>query len=283
MRILITVILLTFFLGITKGQSQNSNYISIDHIPIVVRNLDYLKKELSESFHFKVKEGREHEGIINCFIKFQDGTYLEFITPIDSSQTIGKYYADFLKNRPGGTSLAISIKSSDALIDYLNTKSISYKIDSNRIWKTIEPKNNDIFFIEYSNNQWKDSKINTTHLNTAISLKSIYILSSNITLDVKKYEAFGFVEIKKSSFFKIPIRHLVMGPSNLYLLDASKSKNIRQSFNKENLKGICGFEIKTKSLHTFNMLLEKTDKVTVEKNQTIIYLQDLSLFFVFTE
>lgn len=283
MRILITVLFLTCFLRIANGQTQISNFNSIDHIPIVVKHLDNFKKVLSELLYFKVKEGKEHEGIKNCFIKFEDGSYLEFTTPIDSIHTIGKYYTDFLKNKQGGTSLAISIKNSDVLIDYFNTKSIPYKIDSNRVWKTIEPKEVDLFFIEYIDKKWKESKTNTTHLNTALSLKSTYILSSNVGLDIKKYKSFGFIEMEKGNFLGIPSKHLVIGQSNLYLLDSSKSKTIRQSLNKQNLIGICGFEIKTKSLNTLNKLLKKTEGIIIEKRQTIIYLQDLSSFFVFTE
>ena len=133
MRILITIFILIYFVSATKGQIPSPNFISIDHIPIAVKNLDNSRKVFSDLLHFKVKNGKEHEGIKNYFIKFEDGTYLEFTTPIDSLQTIGKYYADFLKNRQGGTSLAIAIKSSDTLINYLNAQSIMYNIDSNRI------------------------------------------------------------------------------------------------------------------------------------------------------
>ncbi len=283
MRTLITTFILVYFVGVSKGQIKNSNFISIDHIPIAVKNLDNSKKVFSDLLHFKVKNGKEHEGIKNYFIKFEDGTYLEFTTPIDSFQTIGKYYADFLKNRQGGTSLAISITNSDTLINYLNAKSIEYKTDSNRIWKTVEPKGIELFFIDYADKQWRDSKTNTTHLNTSYSLKSAYILSTDINLDVKKYKLFGFSELKSDSFLNIPYKHLTTGHSNLYLLKANKSKKINQFFNKQDLTGICGFEIKVKSLSTLNKLLGKTESITIEKNRTIVYLQDLNLFFVFTE
>ena len=74
-----------------KHLYRTANFTSIDHVPVVVSNIDSIKRILSAT-HFTVKEGREHEGIKNCFIKFQDGTYLEFITPTDSLQRIGKYY-----------------------------------------------------------------------------------------------------------------------------------------------------------------------------------------------
>lgn len=283
MRILITIFILIYFVSATKGQSPSPNFISIDHIPIAVKNLDNSRKAFSDLLHFKVKNGKEHEGIKNYFIKFEDGTYLEFTTPIDSLQTIGKYYADFLKNRQGGTSLAIAVKSSDTLINYLNAQSIMYNIDSNRIWKTIEPKGIELFFIDYADKQWRDSKINTTHLNTASSLKSAYILSADIDTDVKKYKLFGFSELRKGRFLNIPYRHLIIGESHLYLLETYKSKKITRFLNQQDLKGICGFEIKVKALSTLNKLLGKTDWVTIEKHRTIVYLQDLNLFFVFTE
>lgn len=283
MRILLTIIILIYSVGSTKAQAKNQNFISIDHIPIAVKDLDKLKKVLSELLHFKVKEGKEHEGIKNCFIKFQDGTYLEFTTPIDSLQATGKYYADFLKKRQGGTSMAIAIKSSDTLVNYLNEKFIPYKIDSNSIWKVVEPNEIDLFFIDYSDKQWKDSKANTTHLNGALSLESTYILSANIDVDLKEYKIFGFSELINGNFLNIPCRHLIIGHSHLYLLDASKSKKIKQSLNRQSLTGICGFEIKTKSLITLNKSLAKSEKVTMEKNRTIVYLEDLNLFFVFTE
>ncbi len=275
--------MLTFLFGFSNNQTHQSNYISIDHIPIAVKNLGNIKNMLSELLCFKVKEGREHAGIKNCFIKFQDGTYLEFITPTDSLQEIGKNYADFLKKRQGGTSFAVSVENSGSLIQYMNVKSISYKIDSNKIWKTIEPKSGGIFFIEYSNKQWKDSKINTTHLNTALSLKSIYFLSNDVLFDLKKYKSFGFSDKGDGIFLNVPYRKLVVGHSNLYLLDESKSIKIKQSLNQSNMTGICGFEIKIKSLSTLNKLIENMPNVTIEKRQTITYLKDINLFFVFTE
>ncbi len=283
MRILITIFILIYFVSATKGQIPSPNFILIDHIPIAVKNLDNSRKVFSDLLHFKVKNGKEHEGIKNYFIKFEDGTYLEFTTPIDSLQTIGKYYADFLKNRQGGTSLAIAVKSSDTLINYLNAKSIMYNIDSNRIWKTVEPKGIELFFIDYADKQWRDSKTNTTHLNTASSLKSAYILSPDIDTDVKKYKLFGFSELEKGSFLNIPYRHLIIGGSHLYLLEAYKSKKITRFLKQQDLIGICGFEIKVKALSRLNKLLEKTDWVTIEKHRTIAYLQDLNLFFVFTK
>ena len=285
MRSLLTVLFLTGYLASAKGQvkSQNTAIISIDHIPIVVKDLDKVKNVLSESLRFKIKEGKEHEGIKNCFIKFRDGTYLEFTTPVDSAQPIGKYYTDFLKNRQGGTAIAISVNSSEPIITTLTKNAIPFKINRSRGWNTITPQGMDLFFINYSGGAWKDSKANTTHRNHAFSLKSVFILSANMELDIKKYRSVGINEITGNNYLGIPCKIVTIGQSNLYLLDETKSGKIKQALHSINLNGLCGFEIKTASLSELNKQLEQNENIIIEKKQTIIYLQELNFFLVFTE
>lgn len=284
MRVLRTVLFLTSLLGLSIARGQvKGQFISIDHIPIVVQDLNSVKRQLSESFHFKIKEGREHEGIINCFIKFQDGTYLEFVTPVDSSQKTGKYYTDFLRNRQGGTALAVSVESADSVIKALNKNAVPFETSSNRIWTIISPRATDHFFIDYADKQWKDSEVNTTHLNQSLSLRSTYVLSDDIELEMKKYKDLGFNGFTNGSYLGAPGKILEIGNSKLYLLDASKSKRITKALETRNLTGICGFEIKTSSLNELNRQLFKSEKMIIEKNRTILYLKDLNFFFVFTE
>ena len=279
------LLFLTFLVVFISGEtvSQSSNIISIDHIPIVVKDLDNTKKELSELLHFTVKEGKAHAGIQNCFVKFQDGTYLEFITPTDSLQSIGKYYSDFLKNRQGGTSLAISVKNSETIIDFLKEKKIQSEIDSNKIWKTVEPNGFDLFFIDYADKDWKDSKTNTSHLNEAILLKSTYIIDTKQNSFAKKYKTLGFSGNKKGDFLGIPYKTLLVGKSNLNLLNSSKANKIISKFNSQNFTGICGFEIKVKSLETLEKLLPKAENIINEKGKIIYFFSDSNFFLEFTE
>jgi hypothetical protein len=285
MRKLNLLLFLSYFINSVNGQPpvQSSNFTSIDHIPIVVKNIDIVKKILSETLHFKVKEGKEHEGIKNCFIKFQDGTYLEFITPTDSVQSMGKYYTDCLKNRQGGTSLAISVKSADTIINFLKAKNIQIKIDSNKIWKTVEPKGFDLFFIDYSDKNWKDSKTNTTHFNEALSLKSTYIIDTNQNLYAKKYKALGYSENRKGKFLGTPYKTLLIGQSNLYLFNASTTKMISSKFKSQIFFGICGFEIKVESLKKIEKLVLKSENIIIEKRKIIYFFPDNNFFLEFTE
>ncbi len=284
MRILILLSFLFYFCNSVNGQiSSVSTFISIDHIPIVVKNIDSVKKTLSETLGFKIKEGKEHLGIKNCFIKFQDGTYLEFIKVVDSLQAMGNYYANFLKNRQGGSSLAISVKSTDNVIRFLQEKNIPFEIDSNRIWKTLEPKGYQLFFIEYNNKNWKDSKTNTTHFNKALSLKTTYMIDTGLQQYENKYKQLGFFEGKKGAILGIPYKTLLIGQSKLCLLNAAKAKRIISIFNTQQFFGICGYEIKVSSLKELERIIPKSKNVLFEKEKIIYFFADSNFFLEFTE
>ncbi len=270
----IPILFFTFFTLATNGQAKQPNaLLAIDHVPIVVKDMDSIKKLFSNTLHFTIKNGREHEGIKNCFIKFQDGTYLELVTPTDSLQATGKFYTAFLKKRAGGTALAVSVNSVDTVMKKLMAQSIIFESSNTNFWKTVSPKDDDIFFIEYADKRWKDSKLNTTHSNLAYSLRSIFLLSDSIILDIKKYTSFGFTKKESGYYQGIPYSRMQAGNSNLYLLNAAN----------KNSTGICGFEIKTASLKQLNSLLPKTANVLMEKNKTIIHIPELNLFLTFTE
>jgi beta-lactamase class D len=266
-----------------KLKNGNSLFNSIDHIPIVVNELKKIKYILKNELHFTIKEGKLHDGIKNCFVKFQDGAYLEFISPIDSLQTIGKYYASFLKTRQGGTSLAISITNAALVKKMLNEKGIQFTYDSNSVWQTIEPEKADLFFIEYTDKNWKESPTNTTHTNTVTSLTATYILTDNIETEVKKYTALGITEIESGFYLETPYKRFNIGNNSLYLLDASKSKKINHLLNSKNLKGICGFQIKVNSIQVLNKLIKQKDNINYKKNSTTFYFKDYNLFLTFTE
>jgi beta-lactamase class D len=267
-------------LGFLKG---NSLFNSIDHIPVVVNDLGKVKDIFKNQLHFTIKEGKTHEGIKNCFVKFQDGTYLEFIEPIDSSQSIGRYYTSFLKTRQGGTSLAISIKNTDLAKKMLTEKNIPFSADSNKIWQTIEPEKGDLFFIEYADKNRKENSTNTTHLNTATSLNSTYVLSDNIDEEAKKYKHLGFTEAENGKCLETPCKLFKIGQSNLYLLDGKKSGKTIQLLTSKNIQGICGFEIKVNSLQTLNKEIKQNDNIKYENKKTTIYFKDYNIFITFID
>lgn len=256
---------------------------SIDHVPCVVRNLDSVRNSWKNQLHFTVKEGKLHEGITNCFLKFQDGTYLEWIEPVDSTQETGKFYADFLKNREGGTSFAIAVPNDASIKSGLNNAKIPFVADSNKRWQTVEPVNSGLFFIEYADTHWKDQNVYTTHENTAQSLASTYILTDQTDTLLAFYRKLGFTEMERGLFLETPYVRLRVGESNLYVLDLHKAERLKQLLRFDNLQGICGFEIKVGSLKTLNDCVAQTAQVFREKDKTTVYLPEYHLFMLFKE
>ncbi|MPR35699.1 VOC family protein [Salmonirosea aquatica] len=263
--------------------SLRSTAVSIDHVPVVVRDLESIKNLLSETLHFKVKAGKPHAGIENCFVKFQDGTYLEFITPLDSTPDIGKYYTRFLKQRQGGTSLAISVQSAETVKKELRAKNIAFTSDSNQVWKTVEPSQSDLFYIEYADKSWKDTQQNTSHPNGALSLRSVWIISANVGEDTGKYSEFGFTNTGKEVLLDVPAHRLAVGSSTLFLIDQKNGKRLTSGFSARELTGICGFTLKVNSLGTLKNRLPKSDIVRVDTKRILYFLNEYNLFLEFIE
>lgn len=256
---------------------------SIDHVPVVVRDLEKVKSILKNQLGFTIKEGKPHEGINNCFIKFEDGTYLEFIHPTDSLPAIGRYYTQFLKKRQGGTQLALAINNTDPARQMLYVKGIPFTSDSNKIWRTIEPEAAEFFLIEYADKNKTDQKIHTTHPNTAASLTAVYVVTGNPAAEERKYESMGIKATETGLYLETPYTRFTIGHNHLYLLDGSKSKKIGQWTNLNNLRGICGFQIKLGSLQILNKLVKQRSDINYDSNSATICLKDYNLFLRFTE
>jgi len=272
------------FLGVSTSaqtESAESNFIAIDHVPIVVHDLAVIKQLFSDELHFRVKDGRVHEGINNCFIKFENGTYLEFIVPLDSTQSIGKYYTTWLKAGSGATVPAISIRNRDELTKYLTARKIEFTLSANKVWSTITVQSGELFYIDYLNKNWRDP--NTTHSNQALSLETTWILSNDIEGDSKKYQSYGFKQFQQMEWQGVTVQLLSLGISKLALLDAKSPFHLSSDFESPDRLGICGFTIKVASLEKLNSMLINLDKVELMANRTVVLLKDYNLFLEFVE
>ena len=68
------------FLSLSQAQAQEPLVIGIDHIPVVVRDLEKAQLDF-RAMGFAIKPGRIHaDGIQNAHVKFPDGTEIELIT-----------------------------------------------------------------------------------------------------------------------------------------------------------------------------------------------------------
>jgi hypothetical protein len=278
---IIILILLTYAYSFSIANAQN--YIGIDHIPIVVKNLDSIKKIMSQKLHFTIKEGKIHEGIKNFFIKFKNGSYLEFIAPIDTLHSIGKEYYKYLEKRQGANTMTISILNSDIVVNNLHKLHMPYHLDSYKIWRTVEPANADVFYIEYSNRSWQEKKEFTTHQNNSISLNATFIKSKSLKQDISKYKNIGFKEIGNTTILGTTCKKLQIGKSILYLFDSKEINATTSKFSYQYFSGICGVEIKTSTLNTIRKNLAGNPNAIIENDKIVFFLKDINFLIIFTE
>jgi hypothetical protein len=79
----------------------------LDHIPIVVRDLDRSATDFT-SLGFVLKPGRPHaNGLRNVHAKFRDGTELELISPDTPTDELSRRYVEWLKQGDGPASLGL--------------------------------------------------------------------------------------------------------------------------------------------------------------------------------
>jgi len=189
----------------SKEDLQN---LSVDHIPIAIVDLSTIEYILGDKLQFTIKEGSVHDGIRNCFIKFEDETYLEFVSPIDSLSPLGQLYSNRLKIDSIPYFLAFKIPSTEKIINILHQNSINILLDSTRFWKTISLEHYSIFFIKYNNSNWKEKATFTTHSNGSIGLKHIWLSSNKSNVDLNLLKNLGFFDkdYNKSNFWNTTIK-----------------------------------------------------------------------------
>ncbi len=275
------LILLTYAYSFSIANAQN--YIGIDHISIVVKNLDSIKKIMNQKLYFTIKEGKIHAGIKNFFIKFDNATYLEFIEPTDTLHSIGKEYYKYLEKRQGATTMAISILNSDIVVNNLHKLHMPYHLDSNKIWKTVDPTNANVFYIEYSNRSWQEKKEFTTHQNNSTSLNATFIKSKNLQQDISKYKNAGFKEVSTTAILGVKCKKLQIGKSMLYLFDSKEINATTSKFPSQYFLGIYGVEIKTSTLNAIRKNLAGNPNAIIENDKIVFFLNDLNFLIVFSE
>jgi len=96
--------ILLFFSSLASAQAPIQG---LDHIPIVVRDLDRAAADFS-ALGFVLKPGRPHaNGLRNVHAKFPDGTELELITPRAPVDELSRRYVEWLRQGEGPVSLGL--------------------------------------------------------------------------------------------------------------------------------------------------------------------------------
>ena len=185
---------LTFCLLIIslKAFSQNQHNYSIDHISIVVNNLD----EAAENFKmlgFSIKPGSKHTNSIeNAHIKFKDGSALELIMAKEPKDQLARKYLDEMMVGDGPVFLCLGMdnpkQTKEVLIDFNPslTKGSYYQ------WLTF-PGESDLsylFLMNYTNPPM-DKKEHLNHKNGASGVESVALGKQSFEQEKSLFTSLG--------------------------------------------------------------------------------------------
>lgn len=230
--------LIPFIIFISAAICQSQ--IKIDHIPIVVKNLENAEKQFVNT-GFAIKAGYLHKnGILNSHIKFSDKTSLEIISLVHNKDEISNSYADFLKQKEGGTYLALKTENVKALSKVLNQNNIKHKIISGKIFTYITFSGNShkhIFIIKY-NRKFKEQRKYISHKNSVSGIKGVVISGDSETIKLLETLFAVKAENNKIKLFDdkfISVKFI--NTQNLFRVSAVKLKNFRKEIS------ICGLRI----------------------------------------
>ncbi len=168
------VLFLYFILHFFFYQSDSQNCkVKIDHTPIVVKNHDSTIQRF-RNMGFAIKPGYVHDnGVFNSHIKFMNLTGIEVISIGIPSDAIAKSYADFLSDGEGGTYLALTTDSLEAILSLLNKSDLDYQLLNSELFTYVIFEKTSglehVFLIEYKN----PVRISSKYLNHVIETDGI--------------------------------------------------------------------------------------------------------------
>jgi Glyoxalase-like domain len=111
-RLVLAALLLSF---ISMAQAQGPLVLGLDHIPVVVRDLDKAQADF-HALGFSIKPGRFHaDGIRNAHVKFPDGTEIELITATHATDDLTSEYRARMKKGDGPVYFGLFAPNRDAL------------------------------------------------------------------------------------------------------------------------------------------------------------------------
>ncbi len=252
----------------------------LDHVMIVVRDLDDSEKMWREKLGFKIqRSGKFPDGIENRGMVFKNRTYLELLGIYDTRKAAQTDEATFLQKHQGATGLALHVSSAQQTASFLKSKgfdvndpaSMEYtpegaeketgKVRIVSFKKPIVPGG--VFFIQYEMARQRNQdnlllhKL-TEHPNTAEKIESVWIAVKDLDGTVKGYESIGLTSGRKVDFPKLGAegREIRAGEGVLLLLRAKDPKGEVALFLTRRGEGIIGVSIKVARLQKTRAMLE---------------------------
>jgi len=179
----ISALLLLPFLS--TAQAQGPLVIGLDHIPVVVSDLDRAQADF-RAMGFAIKPGRFHtDGIRNAHVKFPDGTEIELITATNSTDELTSEYLAKMKTGEGPVYFGLYAPDREAVAARLKDLRVAAQDDAGMIsFPSTSPLHP--LFLGQRNKTPTDKPEYFAHQNSATRLTALWVRDSPELQDMLK-------------------------------------------------------------------------------------------------
>jgi hypothetical protein len=160
-----------------KAQTSRPLIFGVDHIPLVVSDLDGAEADF-RAMGFSIKPGRPHaDGIRNAHVKFPDGTEIELITAPRSADILTAEYRAKLKSGEGPVYFGLYTPNIPALGARLHALQVGAEADEGLLGFPPESRLHPLFF-GGRNKSPTDLPEHFAHSNSAMRFSAVWVRDS---------------------------------------------------------------------------------------------------------
>lgn len=265
-----------------RGAAQADSVLGagrgLDHVIVVVRDLEKATRDYKEVLGFTDSRGGEFPGGLRTRAFKFESTYIELMSVDPSQAPPEDELVRLLKEREGGYALGLSVSSAQQTADALRARNFDVigPVGSPVIaegskdvqaapWQTVAITNpvlpfEPIFFIQYAPREARS--IESAHPNTAADLHSVWIAVKDLETATRGYESLGLMRGRKRRVPQLEAkgREIGAGQGMILLLQAADTKGPLAPYVAQQGEGVVGMSIEVRDLQVARSLLRSSTK-----------------------
>jgi hypothetical protein len=210
------------FASAAAGAAPEAPLIGIDHMPLVVKNLEQATNDYRR-LGFAIKPGRAHaNGITNNHVKFPDGAGIELLTAPAARDDMTSDYVALLKQGEGPAYLGFHARDFKRFVATLDAAGIGHVVKDS-LMQLKDPELGFLFFLG-DNRAPNDRPEHFAHGNGAVAMTGVWIATADPARVVRVFTALGAVARKETVSVPEPVEATVLTVANgrVVLLPASR-------------------------------------------------------------
>lgn len=244
-------LVISFLLLSTAGaQTSAALVIGIDHIPVVVTNLEQAEADYRQ-LGFSIKPGRPHaDGIRNAHVKFPDGTEIELITAPAVVDALTTEYRAKMKTGDGPVYFGLYAPNRTTLAAKLHASGFPVQNDGGILTSPAGSPLHPLFF-GGRNKSPTDKPEYFAHANSAVRLSALWVRGNQELRTLLRGLGKPSTEPQCAPFSSSVRDAVTLPEGNVYLVPSASAN-------------VVGARVEVRSLATLESLLEK-NKVPITK------------------